>query len=326
MENYISKDYFPRLEELMVSAKEDILSGKASNLNILFQLLSALPLNIDLKNTDVVKYARSLLGNKAYDSFKDRIIMNALKNQKLKTCDFIDIKTDIKNPSAFYFLSDASVEAVDQSIGVVCKGLDYDGEEFYESCTVADLPISNDWKPISNSVPPANAMLLIDKYIFGSPVENKLKSLLEFIKLYKGSLKIPFHLSILFSNEHGNQNICTKYQINNAFDELRKINNLEVRLYLDNNIPHHDRLIFTNYTTGNIGIPFAGFNTRFSQNFLGRSTSAEGVLRNYKHYKKDLISWNSFLLKIPNRMGNIQTIWETSNFENRLFVPICNTD
>ncbi len=105
MENHITQDYFPKLEELLICATDDILSGKATNLNIVFQLLSALPLNINLRNIDVVKYAKSLVGNKTYSSFKDRIIMNAIKNQRLKTCDLQNLETDVKNLSAFYFLN-----------------------------------------------------------------------------------------------------------------------------------------------------------------------------------------------------------------------------
>lgn len=322
MENFISQDYFPKLEELLVSATADILSGNATNLAALFQLLSALPLNIDLKELDVKKYAKSLIANKAYTSFKDRIVMNAIKNQQLKLCSLEGF--EITNLSAFYFFNTINVDEISQTHGIVCKGLDYTGDEFYDDCTVADLPIDETWEQVKKTIPPVNAMLIIDQYIFGNPFPGKLASLIEFIKLYKANLKIPFHLSILFSSEKKGSTICNYAQIIKAFEKLSEINNLEIRFYLDNSIPKPDRLVYTNYTSGNIGHPFAPNDTRFSQNFLGRANKAVKITTNYTNYKKEVLYWNNFLNTIPSYIGSMSTKWETSAFINRLFEPICN--
>ncbi len=322
MECYISQDYFAKLEELLISAKEDIFSGKATNLNVIFQLLSALPLNIDIEDRDI-ENAKALVGNKVYTSFKDRIITNAINNVKLNNSYFKDDDTKINNLSAFYFMNSEQTEGFSKKNGVVCKGNEYKGESFYEDCTVVNLPIKGDWAPIINSIPPVNAMLIIDRYIFGKPFSTKLESLLNLIKLYKGDLTIPFHLSILFSSEgkkNGTIN-TTSSQIKYAFDELSKIKNIEIRIYSDKNIPIDDRLIFTNYTSGNIGHPLVKKETRFTQNFLGGETSSEKIRQNYKIYREDLLNWNSFLNGIPSFLGTVQTIWETSEFNNRLFQP-----
>lgn len=85
MENYISRDYFSKIEALLAIAKNDILTNKASNKNALFQLLSALPLHINLNDLEIESYAKTWIGNKNYTSFKDIIISNALKNQQLHT-------------------------------------------------------------------------------------------------------------------------------------------------------------------------------------------------------------------------------------------------
>ncbi len=53
MENFISDDYFLKIQDMLISAKDDILNGKATNLNCLFQLLCALPLNINLSDLDI---------------------------------------------------------------------------------------------------------------------------------------------------------------------------------------------------------------------------------------------------------------------------------
>ncbi len=319
MECYVSQNYFPKLEELLISATQDILSGKASNLNVIFQLLSALTLNIDIKDLDIKKYAKSLVGNKEYNSFKDRIISNAIKNHRLKTCNFENWESKINNLSAFYFMNSEQTEGFSKTNGVVCKGNEYNGESFYEDCTVANLPIKGDWAPIINSIPPVNAMLIIDRYIFGNPFLIKLESLHDFIKVYKNNLEIPFHLSILFSrNIDKKRNIITPSpgEIQNAFDNLSQINNLEIRFY-DSKIPIpiDDRLIYTNYTSGNIGHPWVKKETRFTQDFLGGEISSEKIRRNYEIYREELLRWNSFLNKANHE------IWETSKFNNRLFQP-----
>lgn len=322
MECYISQDYFPKLEELLTSAKDDILTERATNLNVLFQLLSALPLNIDLKDLDIKKFAKSLVGNKTYTSFKDRIIINAIKNQKLKTCHLEGLETKINNLSAFYFFNSDDASEFSITKGIVCKGLDYKGNSFYDDCTVADLPINKGWELVKDTIPPTNAMLIVDQYLFSIPnQERKLQNLIEFIELYKGKLEIPFHLSILFSATNRYNELCSPLYIQQAFQKLSEIPNTKIQLFIHNYIPRHDRLIFTNYTSGNIGIPFDDRETRFTQNFLGRENSSAKILRNYRNYENDLIFWYTFLNNIPYNIGNVQTKWESSKFTNRLFEP-----
>jgi hypothetical protein len=316
MENYISLDYFSKIEELLDVAKKDILTGKASNLTALFQLLSALPLHINLNNSEVESYAIELMGTKNFTSLKDFIITNALKNQQLRTSETLDIT----NKSAFYFLDKNNMEELSKSNGIVCKGKEYTCDDFFENCTLTDEPIDVNWQPIENSVPPVNAMLIIDSFIFSNPFEKKLKSLIEFVKLYKGNLSIPFHLTILFTLDKGHHHLVKK-----AFQLLSEIGNIEVQLFADNNLPTSDRLIFTNYTSGNIGHPWDGRDTRFSQNFLGRDSNVERIRNNYKNYKRDLIKWNTVIKKIPGYFGVMQSKWETSTFTNRLFKAVIHS-
>lgn len=315
MENFISEEYFLKLDELLNSAKEEILSGKATNLNALFQLLNALPLNIILNGLDLEEFAKSLQGNKDYTSFKGPIIMNAIKNLQLRSYKYEVF--DFKNMSAFYFLNRTNGNEIERNLGVACKGIEFSGEDFYDNCTIADEPIAENWEPIKNSVPPVNAMLVIDKYIFDKPFEKKIQNLIEFIKLYKNNLQIPFHLTILFSLNQGDQNL-----INKAFRLLSEIGNMEVQLYADHNLPSSDRLFFTNYTSGNIGHPFDARPTRFTQNFLGRNNSIERIRNNYKNYRTDLLKWDLVIKKIPQKFGIMQSKWESSIFTNRLFEPV----
>jgi len=320
MENYINQDYFSRLEELMTLSVGDIQSGKVSNISAIFLLLDALPLNIDLNEEDIEKYALSMRTNEPYRSFQDRFVRNAIKNKQLMTREIAVDNSNINNLSAYYFLNNSNTNELEKSKGIVCKGLDYKGEAFYDNCTLTDLPIQT-WEPIRESIPPVNAMLIIDKYIFSKPLKIKIQSLIDFVTLYKANLEIPFHLSILFSSENHGKSHVTQAQIDEVFQTISSIRNLEVTLYLDNSIPVDDRLVYTNYTTGSIGHPFDVRPTRFSQNFLGRENSSANIIRNYTNYRKDILFWNSFISKIPRSMGQVKTKWESSDFTNRLFEP-----
>lgn len=315
MVNYIAQEYFEKIDKLLIDAKDDILTNKPSNINILFQLLSALPISTNIEEQEVKKYAKGIFGNKKYTSFKEIIISNAIKNQRLNICHTPE---NIENYNAFYFLDNEAGDQTGYLNGIAIKDKTYDGTDFFNDCTVVDLPIENDWLGITDSIPPCNAMLIIDKYIFGNPFEEKLSSLKSFIEMYKADTQIEFHLSILFSQEN-NGTICTPAQIERAFNELCSINKLELQLLSDNRIPTRDRLFFTNYCSGNIGHPHDSGSTRFNQLFLGREDSKEKIRRNYNYYTAELKSWHSFIQRVPDRMGQIQTRWISSDFTNRLF-------
>lgn len=315
MVSYIAQDYFEKIEKLLIDAKNDILTNKPSNINILFQLLSALPIATNIEEQEVKKYAKGIFGNKNYTSFRDRIISNAIKNQRLKICHTPE---NIENYNAFYFFNNEAGNQIGNSNGIAVKDRAYDGSDFFNDCTVVNLPIENNWQAIAGSIPPCNAMLIIDKYIFGHPFEEKLRSLKSFIEMYKAHTQIKFHLSILFSQENYGT-ICTPDQIEKAFNELRSISNLELQLFSDNKIPTKDRLFFTNYCSGNIGHPHDKGQTRFNQLFLGREDRKDKIRRNYNIYMEELKSWHSFIQRIPDRIGQIKTKWMSSDFTNRIF-------
>jgi hypothetical protein len=321
MENYISEQLLKKIESIYNSNTKTFLTGETNGVITLFKLLNALPLNTDFSIEEVEKISRQVIGSKNYESWSDIIVFAAVKNQRLNILNFKNTGSAIENHSAYYMLDVEDALHISKSNGIVCKGSEYNGEEFFENCNVTDLPISNSWDPICNKTPPTNAMLIVDKYIFGSPLEKKLNSLVEFIKLYKSDLNIPFHLSILFSFEGGgpkSKDIVTEHQVSQIIKKLVEIGNIEVQLLADNNLPH-DRMIYTNYTSGNIGIPFTGVDTRFTQKFLGMGNKSIDIQNNYELYKRELSNWKSRMDKIPSNMGLIKMRWETSDFNNRLF-------
>ena len=321
MECYIAKEFFPKFELLVNEAKNNIFSSNTSELLAIFQLFLALPIktNSPLVENDV--QIRALYNDKNDTSFTKQIFHNAIKNGKLKFDNLEYLERTVSNFSAYYFLNNSNAEMISEENGLVFKGNKFQCESFYDDATITNALISNSWEPVKAGIPPVNSLLIIDSYIFGAPFERKLNSLIEFIKLYKGSLKIPFHLTILFSYESRGNSQCTPIHVNKAFDLLSSLPNMEIQFYLDNNIPRHDRFIFTNYTSGNIGLPFADRDTAFSQNFLGRENKSDKISANYNQYKKDLLFWYGFLKKIPAKMINTQTIYQTKKFTNRIFDP-----
>ena len=290
----------------------------ASSIKAVVELLSSLPLHIDLGDEVLLKYLKGNDIGQSFTSIRNLILKLAVRNQHLKQWqDFTEIPTDL---NSYYFLSNHDGEDLTKTKGIVAKDAKYDGSGFYETLTVADLQIEKDLSVLADSVPPCNAMVIIDKYLFGPPFERKLKGLTEFISLFKRDLQIPFHLSILFASEDKNGRIIAiKSNIDKAFEKLSGLPNVELELLVDNKIAEHDRLIMTNYTSINIGKPFDGTKTKFNQKFLGRSNGNQSIIDNYRDHKSKLLEWQRFINLIPPQMGLQKTRWQTSKFKNRIF-------
>jgi hypothetical protein len=317
MEVYVTEKYFDIFESLLVKAAKDILSNTPTNINCIFQLLSSLPLKVNISDTEREKY-QAILGNKQYTTFKDRIISYAIKNQRLYNDEYD--YTSINNFNAYYFLDIDDTENPGLKNGIVVKDKTFDGTDFYADCTVTHQEIAGDFNLLVNNIPPTNAMLIIDKYIFGHPFVTKLERLISFLNLYKKQeLSIPFHLTILCSYQNGRQTVCTPAQIQAAFERLSEIENLYFQIIIDDNIPQDDRLIFTNYTKGNIGHPFDNRETVFNQKFLGFENSAEKITKNYKVFVDNLKKWKTFINGVPKQMGAITMKYANNEFINRLF-------
>ncbi len=317
MRVYISKDYFDIIETLLNDAAKDILTMKPTNLNCIFQLLSALPLKIDISDTEMKKYAKSIFKNSQYVSFKDRIIANAIKNQNLINGHFDNI---IDQYNAYYFIPVDNNHNIGLEKGVILKDQNYDGNDFYANCNVTDEIISDDLTIIQNNIPPTNAMLIIDRYVFGHQFATKLPNLISFVNLYNSNmLSIPFHLTIVCSYELNGKFICSPLLVEQALNSLNEIPNINVEIYIQDNLREKDRLIFTNYTKGNIGHPFTDETTVFNQKFLGCDISPERIKINYKNYKKSLLKWENLINQIPEHNGLLRTKWSNRQFSNRIF-------
>lgn len=320
MEVFVAEKFMDRLDQLFEKKKEDVFSDQYNGLLSVFRLLNSLPLNSDilLSNDEV----ESVIKNKGGKTCKEKILFSAVKNNLYKYGFSSKELYSKLNYSAYYFTDETSFGKELISAGIIGRGIDFDGDYFFEKCTVADLHIKEGFTQIENVVTPASSMVIIDPYLFNEPFEKKLQNLIDFIKIYKGELKIDFHLTLLCTNEKKHGQKVSPLQIEKAFTSLIDLKAIEVQIFVENKKLPHDRMILSNYSTCNIGVPFMGVETRYNQLFLGNGNSIDSIRLNYKIYKAELEKWYKLIMSIPKVIGLQKYIWASSDFTNRIFEPI----
>jgi hypothetical protein len=307
MHVYIEAEYFEVIEKQYENEKGNFFSKSANNLRAVFNLLTELKMETTVPNNEIVKFAKGLAGNKTYSSLKDVILTQSIKNQHLKTVDSID---EVRDRSGFYFVK----TNISPGANVIVKDSSFDFQHFYENCTVNGFTFDGDIRALNQFVPPTNAMIISDPYIFDDPFEIKISKVCEFVNMFKAECNnIPFQLTILTKTENANR-------ARNGFEELSKIKNLEVQLIiLSRNAISHDREIYTNYSYMNIGLPFLNQKTNFNQNFLAVENDPGQINRNYANYKGRLEEIYKKIENTPRHIGHVQQRWENAEFTNRLF-------
>ncbi len=318
MEIFISEkfiDYFDR-QDKFAYANHLIKSVNTIN-KVRDLLLSGLAITCEIERSELVKYYDET-GNKTYSNFKEALSTSAIKSGKYNYEQLNKIK-EIENHKAYYFLETDKFDPNNSGV-IILKDL-LNTSHFYENCTVNSRSLSSDYTLIAEAAPPCNAMLYVDMYIFSS--KKKIDNFVKFISIYLNeSLTFPFHLSIISSYEENNKTIPAD-SLNYAEVELNKINNLLFEILLDKSkhisseMAKNDRLIFTNYTMGNIGHPFDGRLTIFNQNFLGTSSNIKST---YEDFISNLKKWSDFINKVPQNLGVIKTKYINASFKNRLFL------
>lgn len=166
---------------------------------------------------------------------------------------------------------------------------------------------------VANSKPPANALLIVDPYIFKGWHYKKM-SYKSFVTLYKAKVK-DFHVSIItkYRNEDMNKIIC----------ELQRLNGIkhEILIYDDEPSLIRDRKIYSNYCTITIGHPFENIKSSYiTQNFLGFPSNKKRLQTDYNNFRERLNIWRAIIKNLKeqsNGVGNI--FWRTHDFANRLF-------
>lgn len=327
MEVYISEKYLDKVESLLSkpSTIQEIISGEQTNLHAVYNLFSALPLITDLSDAKLEEMTRKLIANKEFKTIKDQLLFHALKQNRLYNGYNQTAFSEDKNLSAFFFIDEEDKEDTEKTFGVVIKDQNCGFDNFYSSYTHAGTSINDNWEPILHTIPPTNAMLIVDPYIFKSnrrlDTRDKVNNLLDFIETHSKNIKIPFHVSIVFKDSFADNELPIDTDIiDNVLEHISSLGNCEVELIVVPRYVHvHDRLIFTNYTTINIGIPFESRETLYNQNFLGVEYDSRKVTENYRIYIKELLKWKSAIRNRPEFEWGRRQKWKTSKFENRLF-------
>ena len=326
MEVFVSDNYFEHLEHLLAESAKDLLSERPTNIKRIYTLLCSLPVNTDADKKDILKIIKANVGNKEFRSFKESVIFRGLKNGLNKN-EFPLDKQSFSNPSAFYFM-DGEEDSVEKNAGIVYKTKKYDGSKFYGNCDRNIVVEKGNWNLISNSIPPTNAMLIIDPFLL-KPF-TKVQNFEKFLEKFTGQCtSIPFHLSIILKTEKiimGNaQLICTRQRIEEFVSFLNTKKNLLAEVIVMNDMDEYDnrqrdRNFYTNYTAINVGHPFEKDKTTFNQSFLGYEIDPHLIQNNYRIQKRDLLKWKEKIAQLGEfDQAGQRLIWQTKPFTNRLF-------
>lgn len=307
MNVYIDAEYFNIIEEQYEAQKGNFIYDTPDNLRSIFNLLTELKMHTTIPNNEINKYVEGLAGNKNYTSLKDVIIARSINKNQLNTVSSIDTVNDY---NAFYFVKNKFSE----SNNVIVKDKTFDFQSFYENCTIQINPFFGSISELQKFLPPANAMIISDPYIFDEPHEIKIAKVCEFVNLLiSNCTNIPFQLSILTRTDNINK-------VRRGFEELRKIDNLEIQIVtLGKRECERDRNIFTNYTSITWGHPFENKKTYFNQNFLAVENDALRISMNYTANKSQLDEMLKKINNTPEYIGLVQHKWQNAKFTNRLF-------
>ena len=241
---------------------------------------------------------------------------NILTNLNINEC------RNIPDHSGYYFSTDSLLEKNADYNGVVIISKDYLGLDFYNKQTAAHLVLdSSDYSVLKERIPPCSAMIIYDKYLF-YPLDLKLNNLIKFINLYTLKSKIKFHLTLITS-----LNSEDSIEINEIEHVLNILNSNDLfcEIIINNDLLVSDRLIFTNYSIGNIGHPFHKYETVFNQNFLGTGINTNEIKSNYLYYKTELKKIYMMISRCKNKqVNNALVLSPDINFKNRIFSFICD--
>jgi hypothetical protein len=310
MEVFVSETFLDEFTNLENKSIENKDRSKSEAYYKIYKLVnSAFNIRSDI-SSDYAISRFDITGNKSFENIKDLVAFRAIKSENYKYSE-LNFEV-IPNFSAFYLIT--ATQIINKQSGVIIIDDLINLNNFYSECTVNSLEIRDDYSIIKEAVPPCNSMIIIDKYLFVG--DKKLNNLLKFIKLYHNKvLDVPFQLTIISSYDNNNKTISPSI-FKDSIQELDRIENFNYEILLDKNIRTGDRLIYTNYTKGNIGHPFDNRPTVFNQNFLGTS---DNIKRDYIDFFKSLTDLEKFCDKIPETMGIIETRFYNVKFKNRIF-------
>jgi hypothetical protein len=232
-----------------------------------------------------------------------------------------DVNNKFKDNSGIYFVNDNGLKEVAEKTGITfCDGDYLKNNYLFKDYNLNIRPFDGCFNNVLNVVPPTNSMLIIDRYIFDKPFDEKLNNLLVFITKFKQNCtQIPFHLSIIYSDQKGT---LPPQNVQIAFNKLSTLENIEVELILlKRNIPR-DRVIYTNYSIIDIGHPFETTDiqnrkTVYNQMFIPQNNDFVKIKNKIDGFKNILNDWKKTINGIlkSDKM-------QTNPFKNRIFSEV----
>lgn len=311
---YLDSEYLDHFDVIAQDAMSDLFSLKSSNIFSLKQLFCALPVFTNMPNSDIRRaYLTKQTSSTKYSTL---LLKSIIKNGRLFKCNS-EILHEL-NYGGFYFLKKDHKELT-SNYCIIAKDSTFNGLDYFNKYTISDLEIENKWDGIKDIFAPCSCMVIVDKYIFGTPFNTKLEALYTFIQSQKRPLKVPFHLSILTAYEKSGKEITNSNLVSSAFKKLSEIPNIEVEIIISNKHDIDDRLVFTDYTSANIGHPFDGRKTRYNQKFLGVANESKQIVENYKVYQNQISRIEDIFENVIPQIGLIQYKWPIAGIKNRLF-------
>lgn len=286
------------------------------NISVIENIITNLPCVI--KSESPAKYEK-LLNNDPIsrtEGFLKKILQKGNVDFSAITSD--DDLLEVNDSISLYFYRLNNFDKKDW--GIISKDNSIDISRSYVDTQKAIISFSGNFYSIKDLIPPTNSLLILDKYIFGRPYEQKLQNLLLLINLLRDRCRnIDFHLTIIYSVISGSpRGICEEGNVQTAYDEIIKQKNIKVELIRIDNHRFRDRFIFTNYTLLSIGHPFENRVTTFLQSFIPSPSSTspnDSELRSYNRYLYEIREFiQSTCKKFPDyRLAN------DNKFTNRLF-------
>ena len=250
MKVYLNLAFIKALESMIIQSRinNDFVENNVQIRNIINvnSLLQSLPVVIDAE----CNYDNHIIPE--LKCIKEEKLFLLKSIIKIPTTSFEnlfckDVEHKFKNNSGIYFLNNNVLKAKAEESGITfCDGVFLEKNVLFKEYSFTKRPFDGCFDNILNNVPPTNSILIIDRYIFDKPHNEKLNNLLAFVTKFKQNCThIPFHLSIIYSDQKGTLPIMN---VQNAFNKLSSLKNIEVELILLKiNIPR-DRVIYTNYS------------------------------------------------------------------------------
>ena len=269
------------------------------------------------------------------------LLLNIQKNIGGNPEEFPSKFTTVDDFNGFYFITSENGQNVERHYGVLCKGRDFDGKDFYKNATETNLQFSTPSEIKKCSIP-SNAAIVLDPYLFKG--KGKIENLIEVLRAVTNECFINYQVTIITSSlkqvykkDLGRsvwQREVQPYRIAEGIEKLSKAG-FETQVFVLNQDSKftnkygrkRDRKIYTNYTTISIGHPFEKDETYFSQQFLGGYNDEERIKTNYDRFRKEIQMWKNVIYELPVKKDfddfkDEQLIFTTKNkseFINRLF-------